>query len=119
MTREQMEARAREYRLDNLGKFCPDCDHGVVNGEPCKSCKGTGYESITWTDGKVAAFALREIEAQDRQEATQCDRHWLSGLRYGWNMGQLNDRAAYIEAQECREREIRASHPNPSPPEEK
>jgi len=102
-TREQMEARAREYFVTAL----PPELYAFV-------------EMDLGRFAKVAAmFALREIEAQDRQEATQCDRHWLSGLKHGWNMGQLNDRAAYIEAQECREREIRASHPNPSPPEGK
>jgi len=101
---QQMEARARDCLTKLQQQFgSSTAPRGLV----------VRAENVVTA---MCTFALREIEAQNRQEATRCDRHWLSGLRYGWNMGQLNDRAAYIEAQECREREIRASHPNPSPP---
>lgn len=40
--------------------------------------------------------------------AEEVDRAYVNGMRVGWNLGQADNNAAYLEWQEGRNREIRA-----------
>ena len=44
-TAETLRGCAKELEL-MLMALCPDCEHGIAGGHPCKTCGGSGYAGV-------------------------------------------------------------------------